>query len=320
MTQSKELIRQIVEGSKLREILQHCSFDTLGTFDIDNTLVLIAEMDAEGREQHDVGSDQWFYMLLTYAKEVVGEQEALNLALEMNKHIQKVVQVKPVEEKMTPLILGRLKDVGLPLMGLSARASDLAEVTEKQLKSAEIVFDSNLRELDRTLDENNGIDLEITLKDGEPQRHVRYENGILYCDGADKGKCLNALFEHIKRQEQIQKTVRPEEKHREIKYSVVMVDDKKHNLEKMLEAANAGGYAFTGIRYSATDQHVDAYDMSKGMEKTAQFVHARKLDLPEQPSEIIARFKSTLLDNQDVPDPTQGTEQDIAGPTQKKSP
>lgn len=303
MTQSEPSQHKIVESSQLREILKHCSYDTLGTFDLDNTLVQIAIEDDEKREQHDIGSDQWFFMLLTYAKEVVGEEEALNLALEINRHVQTVVQVKPVEDEMTPLILRRLQEVGLPLMGLSARASDLAEITEKQLDCAGIHFNRNLHELNSLLDAEHGVNLNVPLKEDEPRRHVRYQNGILYCDGADKGKCLNALFEFIKQQQAVRRREHPEETHRETKYSVVMVDDKKHNLEKMLQAANAGGYAFTGIRYSATDQLVDAYDLSKGMERTAQFVHAHKLPLPEQAHQIIKKFKSKLAE--EVPEQEQ---------------
>lgn len=308
MTRSKLLRREIVESTELKEILQHCSYDTLGTFDLDNTLVHIAERDDESREQHDVGSDQWFFMLLTRAKDAgLGEHEALDLVLELNRQVQQVVQVKPVEEEMTPLILRRLQDVGLPLMGLTARGPDLSEITERQLNSAGVRFNKNLEELGIELDEKGGVDLPIVLGDQDPPRHVRYQNGLIYCDGADKGKCLNALFEHIKLQREIREAAHPEERHRETKYSVVMVDDKKHNLEKMLAASNAGGYAFTGIRYGATDRHVETYDLSDSLEKTAQFVHAHKMQLPEKAYDVFAQFKERLP----ITEPQQNKDEDL---------
>lgn len=272
MTQSKPLRQHIVESAELRGILQHCSYDTLGTFDIDNTLI-------QSAEAGDVGSDQWFYMLFTYAKKATNDnhKEALNLVLELNRYVQEVVEVKPVEEKMSSLILERLQGVGLPLMGLTARGPDLADITARQLSSAGIQFDRILKELDITLDEKGGIALDV----GDPHREVRYQNGILYCDGADKGVCLNAFFKHLEEQQGLKK-----------KYSVVMVDDRKANLENILKAAQSGGYSCTCMRLSAADNHVQMFDESAALEATAQFVHSKKL--PVRAHEIMETFKSKM--------------------------
>ncbi len=278
---NKLIQKLIVESNEIRDILEYCSFDTLGAFDLDNTL--ITPTHTKG-----LGSDKWFSMLLMHAFTVIPDRDlARKLTVQLSDYVQDIIKFKPVEDR-TAKILKLLSDVGLPIMGLTARHVKSSEMTERQLQSAGISFSQPDNEVDSlvkqsTHSESKSVQLHgevvklskssdgvVQLDIGDPTRKPCYKNGILYCDGADKGKCLAAFLAYLG-----------------VQYSVVMADDAKHNLECILKEAIAEEFSFIGLRYGRTDKLVEKFSMPAAMEKMKEKMHL----LPLEALELIKELK-----------------------------
>ncbi len=278
---NKLIKKLIVESNEIRDILDYCSFDTLGTFDLDNTLITPSHTKG-------LGSDKWFSMLLTHAFTVIPDRDlARKLTVELSDYVLDIIKFKPVEDR-TAKILKLLSDVGLPIMGLTARHVKSSEMTERQLQSAGISFSQPGNEVDLLLKKSSNlgvksvklhgevvtlsksIDGVVELDIGDPTRKPCYKNGILYCDGADKGKCLAAFLAYLG-----------------VQYSVVMADDAKHNLECILKEAVAEEFSFIGLRYGRTDKLVEQFSMPAAMEKMKENMHL----LPLKAQELIKELK-----------------------------
>ncbi|WP_131783720.1 DUF2608 domain-containing protein [Legionella gresilensis] len=254
MSEDRTKENLIVESNEIRDVLKYCSFNTLGTFDLDNTLIRPTRVKG-------LASDKWFAEVFSYGSKVLTDaNKARQLTIELCDLLQTVIQVKSVEDK-TAIVLKVLKDVGLPIMGLTARGVNLSEITEAQLKSVGISF---------TTLSNEVIELDV----GDPTRKPFYKNGIIYCDGANKGKCLSAFLAYLG-----------------VKYNIVMVDDTGRNLDQILAEANKVGFSFTGLRYGRTDQLLTKFSLFKSMEKMKDYEDK----LPSRAHTIIQQLKLEQL-------------------------
>lgn len=220
----------IHESVSVTDVLKFCSYNSLVAFDLDNTVIRPTHVE-------DLGSDQWFANLFQYAIEVLSDPEqARLLTLALTDYIQGLIDVKPVDAN-TPEIIKRLQDIKIPVLGLTGRGIGIANTTFDQLHKINVSFTKY----------SPGIKMKLNVPE-YPNREVYYQDGIIFCDGADKGKCLIEFF-----------------KQQKLKYNVVMMDDVKKNLLHVKEAVTQFGASFFGLRYGKADERVSRYKMDRSV-------------------------------------------------------
>jgi uncharacterized protein DUF2608 len=248
---SKRELKSVIQESKtIKDILQHCSFDSLVVFDLDNTIIRPTHVE-------DLGSDQWFCSLFKHAIEaLVDPNEARLLAVALSDYIQSVIDVKLVEAE-TVGIIKKLQAIHIPVLGLTARGLAVADITQKQLDKVDVHFTPYGEKI-------------IKLDIGNSERDVYFKDGIIFCDGADKGKCLMEFFKVIGRS-----------------FNVIMVDDAKKNLSCVQEAIKQKKISFVGLRYGVMDQRAKSFCMFRAMKKYTDIKHI----LPEKAREIVEKLQ-----------------------------
>jgi len=152
----------IVESNAIREILKIISFNTWLVVDLDNTIMHPLQIREMEEAEGELGSDQWFEKLFLQAKALVHSQPStVEQLLELYHEVQHQLLMQPVEEN-TVMIIQRLQDLGVPIVGLTARSEVLKETTIKQLQEI-------------------GINLEW----------------IIFCDGKNKGECAERFLKGL---------------------------------------------------------------------------------------------------------------------------
>jgi hypothetical protein len=215
----------IQECASSRDILKHCTYNTTVLFDLDNTILRPTRV-------HDLGSDQWYRKMYERALEKIKQRaHALNSAIALNSHIQKHIQVKSVEAG-TPRIIHMLQDVHLTTLAVTARGYDMAETTLQQLRKIGVAFSDNL-----------GGSFSFQIE----EKTIFYKNGVLFCDGVNKGLCL-AAFLHLQHVQCGR---------------VVMMDDVEENLLKVGDVLRTGRFEFHGLRYNHLDARVASFDFKR---------------------------------------------------------
>jgi len=239
----------IYQSNNIREVLKYCSFDSWLVLDLDNTVYECLE---------ELGSDQWFTCFMEYAARIViDEAEAFNLVIAIYDAVQYHINHKTVEPNIINII-NAFQAIGIPVLGLTARSNRICVITQHQLTSLGIDFSRSWDSLPFALGKLNN------------QTPV-FHDGIIFCDGMDKGVCLDLFFKQT----------------RLMPKAVVMADDKeKHLLAVKRVIENAGG-RFIGVRYGCLDEKVARVDFQKA---TAE-LHAINHKLPKKARDAIKQLK-----------------------------
>jgi hypothetical protein len=225
----------IYQSRNIRDILRHCSYNTLLILDLDNTVI---------EPVQELGSDQWFTCFMEYAiKLTLDKAEAFSLVITIYNAVQQHVRHQTVEANVINL-LRTLQAIGIPVLGLTARSDMIAKHTLQQLL-------------------DNGIDFSrywgnahIKLMQAGDKIAV-FNDGIIFCSGLDKGKCYRA-FSIL---------------HGGTPSDVLMADDKESNLLVVKAAVEAEGSTFVGLRYGFLDEKVAAVDLEKANLELIQISH-----------------------------------------------
>lgn len=215
----------IVEHDTIESIFEYLAPDdyhprTIVIFDIDNTVA---------QTEGILGSDQWFSHLVSEKiKQGMQAQQAVDHTLPLYFEIQFASSLVPVQPT-TVEIIKRLQESGVIVIALTIRSLELCERTIEQLKSIGIDFSHAALG-----------DYEIV---GDEEHKYRYINGIIFCNGNDKGiilkKILNALGHNPTK--------------------IVAMDDKEKHLHAVQKSLHAD-IEFIGIRYSHLDEKVAQFD------------------------------------------------------------
>lgn len=245
------LSAEIITTDKLATIKEHYSpgQKTLIAFDIDNT---IATMDQE------LGSDQWFtFKLDAYKEEGFPAEEAFDKTLQVFTHLNENIDLEKVEN--SPQLIQELKDTKNVLtIGLTARSN--VKRTLRQLDKIGIHFRSSLLP-----------QKEFKLATPDLDRPAGYSNGIVFCNGNNKGAMLLEFLKKI--------DYRPKK--------IIFVDDKMSNVLSVEKAVKQKGIEFVGIRYSRFDDKVKKFDAYRSLKKTQQFL--QKHPIPQGPTPDISK-------------------------------
>jgi hypothetical protein len=222
----------IVESQSITDLLQFLSFDTWFIPDLDNTLM---------ESKIELGSDQWFDKSFEHAnKNITDKVEAADRMLTLYHEVQHHLLMQPVEAS-TVWMIRAFQDIGIPEVPLTARSECLIETTQRQLRQIGIDFSRQKHVIPGRIELNKVGDTTSV-----------YQDGIIFCNGQNKGDCLETFVKKCLALELIKMPTH-----------FVMIDDKRKHVEKVAQAAQRMGVAFHGLRYGFLDQKVKQLDMGK---------------------------------------------------------
>lgn len=213
---------KIIETSHFAEIYHHITPHTLVLLDVDDTLLI---------PNQTLGTDVWFiYRKAQYCDSGLSAAEALEKALADWESIRHLTKVSIVEEGADAIIQD-LQNKGVPVMGLTTQGLALTTRTLQQLAS---------------------LNIRLTPTAPSSQDHyfingphgVLYREGLMFTSGTPKGKALLKLLAEA--------NFKPEH--------IVFINDKASHLEDVETEVLAAGMAFTGLRYSYSDERVAQFD------------------------------------------------------------
>lgn len=216
------------------------------------------------KSRQELGSDQWFGALLGIAKTKHGAQFEFDLMKTTYNQVQAFTEVVEIERK-TIRMIKMLNRIGIPQILLTARNDELFEVTVRQLVSCGINF---------------------------------YPANMIFCDGKDKGRCLENYLAMLPRQ---------------IPH-IVMIDDKKYNVESVRDAAIRMNSRFNGFVYEFMNAEVQAFDVKHAHfqlslvmhlldEKATRFVESLELTWEKHHADANRTLKCTQEEEAYTPRP-----------------
>ena len=230
----------IAEIVKFKEALKHIHYDTWLVVDLDNTVM------TSGVE---LGGDAWFVGLCEHAfRQPLDPSLIMGLVLSIYNQVQQFVRALPAEPEIVMMIKA-LQDVGIPVLGLTARGYLIRQPTVRQLAD---------------------IDIDFSINCLEAEDDESYDQGIIYCNGQNKGDFLKAFLEKNKHSP----------KH------IVMLDDKGRHLSHVKEAVDSLEINFHGFRYGFLDKQLQSFDMSRAHRQLADL----KEHLPVNVQEAIIQL------------------------------
>ena len=229
----------------------------LVALDIDNTLLAM---------EQDLGSDQWFYWQQDLEQQNPCSPQLVNGRLEVQGALYYASAMRPTQADAAQQVR-RMQDAGLKVIGLTARGSDYRLATFRELR-------------------RNGFSLWKTAwppqagfaDEFTPEglaRPVRYEDGVLFAAGQDKGLVLQALFNRSGVGQPV---------------LVVMVDDKRANLQEVMKAFSFSSTKVHAWHYPREAPVVAAFDadaaarqwdaLRPALEQVEQILGPDNFDLP----------------------------------------
>ncbi len=202
----------------------------LVVFDLDNTLLAMAQ---------GLGSDQWYEWQKRLSREDPCNPRNTGNRFAVQGALFFASAMRPTQKDAARQVKN-VQALGLPVIVVSSRGTDYRLQTFRELR-------------------RNGMDFSrsaIGPPGGYPQPFVpvengrpsRYEDGVFLTTGQHKGRMLYAL---------LRKTGTP------LPAAIVAVDDKRKNLDDVVETFGPLGVAVHGWRYSGEDENVRRFDAGK---------------------------------------------------------
>ena len=216
---SSQIFAEIRQIFSMQEIISEIDDNTLVVFDLDNTVI---------RPKNNLGSDQWYYYLVSRLgkKYKISRAEAHAKAEEIWNKTQLLIKTQAVES-ITPNII---KAISGQVLALTARSHECSQITRLQLANIGVNFNTNY------YSENF---LKLDSK-------AYYNGGILFQGEANnKGQVLVEFLKQINKKPQ----------------KILFIDDKIKHVENMHKALEEwGGVTHIEYRYANTDHQVQAFN------------------------------------------------------------
>lgn len=213
----------VIEINSMSDAERYIRRETLVLFDLDHTIF-------EGATVY--GHANWFYDRVTEGrKNDVAAEDTVRRIFPAWLQSQERTRVKPVES-VTPNLIKRLQDMGVNVMGLTARQTPLIPATLRQLN--EIGIDFQRTSL-----------MPAIFGANEFHAPVAFRSGIIFTtEYVKKSDVLKAYLERIQ--------YRP--KH------IVFVDDSLKHVEDIVAMGNAMNIPVTGLHYPLVDTRRSSWD------------------------------------------------------------
>lgn len=216
-------------------IVEHYHFhqvlDWVTPSDLHNKTVIVLDIDNTlAHPETLIGSEEWVaHLINTYGDTSITDAKARFASIApLYYDVIHGIEFQPVEP-ISIDIIKQLQNSGLVVIGLTARSFEISDRTIDQLYKI-------------------GIDLShasVWHEELWHDCHLSYchKNGIIFCDGNDKGKVLNHLFDRLNYQPS----------------KIIAVDDKERHLQAIARAIYPE-IEFVGIRYAHLDEKVRNFD------------------------------------------------------------
>lgn len=209
------MFQKITEIKNFREALKDIHFDTWLVLDLDNTVMT---------PRISFGGDAWFEGLFSHVLQQNLEPALVRPSLmSVYNAAQSFVRTSAVEPNIVNIIKA-LQDIGIPVIGLTARGYSIRHQTLRQLADM-------------------GVDL--SRNSIVPNDNSSCQGGVIFCAGGDKGEHLTSFLSQLGR----------------TPHHIVMLDDKEKHLERVKIALKPLGVKFSGFRYGYLDGEVKQFSM-----------------------------------------------------------
>ena len=199
----------------------------LVVFDIDNTLLAM---------EQDLGSDQWYHWQKDLETAEPCSDRLVSDRLAVQGALYFASAMRPTQASAAAQVR-RLQDAGLRAIALTARGSDYRLATFRELRRNGFSF------WPTAWPPAAGYAEEFVPED--LQRPVRYEDGVVFAAGQDKGLVLQDLLQRSGEQAPL---------------LIVMADDKQDNLQAVMKAFSWTSTKVQAWRYTREDENVAAFD------------------------------------------------------------
>lgn len=213
-----------------------------------------------------LGGDAWG---MDFLERLINKGISLNEAQKQEGKLFDSINAKSAVrliEKDTPELIAQARARGHQVHALTARRSRLTFVTEQQTKSLGLQYS-----LSENLEENAILGPK-TL----------YRSGIIFANGLNKGHALLRFFAA---------TRKPPGR-------VIIVDDKKSNLEEALAALTGAGIPTVAWLYKGAGFHTASYDLQLARIEEAVFIATGRLISDNEAKQMIdtpSRLCETIL-------------------------
>ena len=214
---------RIIESPTINVVHEHVKAqDTLVLFDLDETV-----FEVPGQYVNDF----WFTQMVAHAHSLghTGGEQFEAVTPHYFKRMGEAPPVVPVEAH-TAEVIRSLQEKNIPVMGFTARSTEMISSTMQQLSSIGVDFS-------KTSIMPHNISFPLT-------KIAKLHDGVMFCSGLNpKGDALKALLNAT--------TFKPKK--------IVFIDDKEKNLTTVMKAATDLGIEFIGIRYSGLDEKMKQF-------------------------------------------------------------
>lgn len=209
---------EVVTTDSVKEMRKWADSDTLCVFDLNDTLMQTEEY---------LGSDTWAANEIAREMEQTGKtkMEVFESFIPLWHSILINAKAKAVEDS-TAEVVRDFQAEGIPVIGLTARYTEMAYPTHDQLQSIGI-----------DLSKNNLYPYDKEIEGGYASKFIQ---GIIFVGlKNDKGETLFRFLDSI--------GYHPKK--------LLFADDKMKNVESVRKAAEKRGVSFTGIHYTYVAEH-----------------------------------------------------------------
>lgn len=229
----------IIEHHYFQQVLDWVQYEdlhnkTVIVLDIDNTLA--------HPKAYLIGSEEWVSHIITrYGDDTITDpKKRFACIAPLYYDVIHAIDFQPVES-ITIEIIKELQNAGVIVVGLTARSFEICDRTIEQLYTM-------------------GIDLSHASLWHEElwhDCHLSYchKNGIIFCDGNDKGKVLTQIFDRLH--------YRPSK--------IIAIDDKERHLHAIARAIDPD-IEFIGIRYAHLDEKVKNFNSVVADEELLEWI------------------------------------------------
>jgi Protein of unknown function (DUF2608) len=231
----------------------------LVALDIDNTLLAM---------EQDLGSDQWYYWQKGLEEQDPCSRELVNGRLEVQGALYYASAMRPTQPNAAQQVR-RMQDAGLRVIALTARAPEYRLSTFRELRRNGFSLWRN------AWPPQAGYADAFTPAGFE--RPVRYEDGVLFAAGQDKGLALQDLLTRADAGQPV---------------LILMVDDKQANLQEVMKAFSWTSTRVHAWHYTREQPVVDAFNpeaaaqqwnvLRPALEQVEQILGPDNFDLPAE--------------------------------------
>lgn len=230
-----------------QQIIEHHQFSRILDFvlpqDLHNKTIIVLDIDNTIAQPNGlIGSEEWVAHVINKCidSSITDPRARFQAVAPLYFDIIHTINFIPIE-LITIDIIRELQNSGVIVIGLTARSFDIGDRTIEQLY-------------------NIGIDLSHASLWHEElwhDCHLEYchKNGIIFCDGNDKGKVLTQIFDRLNY----------------CPSKIIAVDDKERHLQAIARAINPD-IEFIGIRYAHLDEKVRNFDSIAADEQLLEWI------------------------------------------------